>query len=105
MADGLRAREDGRFTVDGALTIERVPEVLDPGARLLAAAATAGGVIDVDLSGLAEFDSAALGVLFEWQRRVAASGSTVRYSNLPPKLDTLARLYGVEALLVPARNG
>jgi ABC-type Fe3+/spermidine/putrescine transport system ATPase subunit len=40
-----------------------------------------------------------LGVCFAWQRRSTAAGPRIRYSNLPPKLATLAALYGVDTML------
>ena len=94
----------GRFRVEGAITIESAPSVLASGSGLLAAAA-AGAAVEVDLSGLTEFDSAALGVFFEWQRRSAEGGPRIHYLNLPPKLATLAALYGVDALLAAPAHG
>lgn len=94
---GLVAVEGGGFRFDGAITIEAVPAVLESGARTLTAAPK--GAIRIDLGGLTEFDSAALGVMFEWQRRVSAQGGQLRYEHLPTKLQTLAQLYGVDGLL------
>ena len=61
--------------------------------------------VEVDLAGLTDFDSAALGVCFEWQRRSIAAGPRIRYSNLPPKLATLAALYGVDTMLAAPVHG
>jgi phospholipid transport system transporter-binding protein len=97
-AEVLRADGSGRFRVDGAITIESAPAVLASGSVLLAAAGNA--TVEIDLAGLTDFDSAAIGVFFEWQRRSADGGSGIRYSNPPPKLATLAALYGVDALLL-----
>jgi phospholipid transport system transporter-binding protein len=92
-ADGLR--------VEGTITIDLAPSVLADSAPALAAAGS--GEISIDLAGLTDFDSAALGVMFEWERTAAKTGAQIRYTNLPAKLHTLASLYGVETLLVPAR--
>jgi len=104
--DGLRADGSGRFRVEGALTIESARAVLESGIALIR---TGGSDVEIDLSGMAAFDSAALGVMFEWQRRTAPEGLRIRYSNLPPKLATLAKLYGVDTLLgcreMPERTG
>lgn len=97
VASVLRAEGSGRFRIDGAITIESAPAVLESGAALLASAGV--DAVEVDLSGLTDFDSAVLGVMFEWTRRTAAGGPRIRYDNLPPKLATLARLYGVDVLL------
>ncbi|MCE2949915.1 MAG: lipid asymmetry maintenance protein MlaB [bacterium] len=99
--DGLRAGEAGRFRVEGALTIESARDVLESGIGLLPVDA---GTVEIDLAGLTAFDSAALGVMFEWQRRTAGRGLRIRYANLPPKLATLARLYGVDTLLAASAD-
>jgi len=95
----LRADGSGRFRIEGDLTIESAPAVLQAGARLLAAA---GPEVEIDLVGLRAFDSAAFGVFFEWQRRTAPGGQRIRYTNLPPKLATMAKLYGIDTLLAAA---
>jgi len=95
--NGLVAGTDGGFSVVGAITIDHVPQVLGAGLSLLATAGA--GDVDIDLSGLRDFDSAALGVFFEWQRSLAGHGTRLRYHNLPHKLETLASIYGVDTLL------
>ncbi len=97
--DVLRADGNGRFRIDGAVTIESARTVLEAGIGLLP---PGHGEVEIDLAGMTAFDSAALGVMFEWRRRTTSSGLRIRYANLPPKLATLARLYGVDALLTTA---
>jgi phospholipid transport system transporter-binding protein len=87
---------DGRYRVEGDITIDGIGAVL---ARPVALAGAPGAAASVDLSGLSDFDSAALGVLLEWKRQAARSGTRVVYVNLPAKLLSLARLYGVAELL------
>ena len=60
----------------------------------------AGAVIDA--SALRQFDSDALALLLECQRLAQASGRAFAVRGVPPKLSQLARLYGVEELLLPA---
>ena len=55
----------------------------------------------VDASNLRQFDSSALAVLLECQRAAEAFGKPFAVRNAPPKLAALARLYGVDALLMP----
>jgi phospholipid transport system transporter-binding protein len=57
--------------------------------------------VTVDASGLQQFDSAALAVLLECQRLAQAWGKGFAVRNPPKKLAELARLYGVDALLMP----
>ncbi len=58
--------------------------------------------VTVDASGLQHFDSAALAVLLECQRLALAWGKGFAVRNAPAKLIELARLYGVDVLLMPS---
>ena len=58
------------------------------------------GDIVVDASNLGQFDSAALAVLLECQRLAAAWGKGFSVRGVPPKLAALAKLYGVDVLLM-----
>lgn len=57
------------------------------------------GVV-VDAGNLAHFDSAALSVLLECHRQASALGRAFGVRNAPPKLVALAKLYGVDVLLM-----
>lgn len=57
--------------------------------------------VTVDASGLQQFDSAALAVLLECQRLALGWGKGFAVRGAPKKLAELARLYGVDALLMP----
>ena len=72
--------------------------------RLLVQAlkSTPDGAVVVDASNLQQFDSSALAVLLECQRAADAWGKPFALRNAPPKLAALARLYGVDVLLMPA---
>lgn len=59
------------------------------------------GVV-VDAGNLQRFDSAALAVLLECERLAQAWGKGFTVRNAPPKLSALARLYGVDGLLLDA---
>jgi phospholipid transport system transporter-binding protein len=48
---------------------------------------------------LVQFDSSAIAVLLSCRREAFAFGQTFQVQNLPPKLQELATLYGVMALL------
>ena len=88
------ACEGGRCRVDGPLTIENITAVLDESERLFAAPE-----VVVDLAAVTEVDSSAVSLLLQWQRSARQGGRTIRYSNLPPNLKSLARLYGVAELI------
>jgi len=54
----------------------------------------------VDLGGLVHADSSALAVLLALRRRAAAEGrDELRFKRVPPMLDSLAKVYGVENLI------
>ena len=57
--------------------------------------------VTVDASGLQRFDSAALAVLLECQRLAKAWGKGFVVRQASPRLSDLARLYGVDALVMP----
>jgi len=56
--------------------------------------------VEIDASRLAHFDSSALSVLLECQRLAQAFGKAFSVRNAPPKLAALAKLYGVDVLLL-----
>ena len=58
-------------------------------------------VVMIDASGLQQFDSSALAVLLECQRLATGWGKGFAVRNAPKKLAELARLYGVDVLLMP----
>ncbi len=62
------------------------------------------GEVVVDASNLQHFDSSALAVLLECERAAEGSGKPFVLRNAPPKLAALARLYGMDALLMPASS-
>ncbi|MBS0447327.1 MAG: STAS domain-containing protein [Proteobacteria bacterium] len=57
------------------------------------------GVV-VDAAGLRTFDTSALAVLLECRRLAQAWGKGFVVRNAPDKLQALARLYGVDVLLI-----
>jgi phospholipid transport system transporter-binding protein len=56
----------------------------------------------VDAGTLQQFDSSALAVLLEVDRLAEAWGRPFSIVSAPPKLVALAKLYGVDALLLEA---
>ena len=70
-------------------------------ARLAAAPAQ---VLDVDLSGVRDYDSSLIALMLGLTRHVAAAGSRVRFTGAPQNLQRLAALYGVDELLLPPRR-
>jgi phospholipid transport system transporter-binding protein len=63
-----------------------------------------GAAVVVDASNLTQFDSSALAVLLECHRAADAWGKPFELRHAPPKLAALARLYGVDTLLLNAKT-
>ena len=53
----------------------------------------------VDLAEVSEMDSALLALLLAWTREALARSGKLGFANAPESLRTIARLYGVDALL------
>jgi phospholipid transport system transporter-binding protein len=54
----------------------------------------------LDAGALQRFDSCAIAVILAVRREVQAQGSAVRLVNAPARLQSLARLYGIDALVL-----
>ena len=77
-----------------ALTMDEAAAAVRGGLQALAA-----GEAEFDFGSLQRFDSAAVAALLAWQRAAASRGLTLRFTNRPAGLESLARLYGVDHLL------
>ncbi|HEY8606969.1 MAG TPA: STAS domain-containing protein [Noviherbaspirillum sp.] len=68
--------------------------------------AIARGQTDIDLSGLATVDSAAVATMVSWQRAARSAGKTLTFTGVAPNLHSLIELYGAADLLqVDAHHG
>ena len=90
-------RDGNQLRVQGALTIASVAALAETGKQQFGDA----GELIVDLAAVTELDSAALSLIFEWQREARRRSITIRYCNLPASLQSLAKLYGVAELIAP----
>ncbi len=81
--------------MDGAITISNVAALAETGKQQLGDS----GELVVDLGGVTEVDSAALSLLFEWQREARRRGIKISFRSLPASLKSLATLYGVSELI------
>lgn len=57
------------------------------------------GPVLIDASALQQFDTAVLALLLECKRLAQAWGKGFSVRHAPPKLSSLAKLYGVDSLL------
>lgn len=93
-----------RLELPARLTLaEARAAAVDLGSRI--AAAPAGDVLVLDAGALGQFDSSALAVLLELQRRAAAAGRQLSVERVPARLVALAGLYGVAGVLGMAAQG
>jgi phospholipid transport system transporter-binding protein len=85
--DGNRLRLDGPLTFANATALN---EAMRPQLT---------GDVVIDLAAVTEVDSAALSLLFEWERIAQHNKCRVTFENLPKTLHSLAALYGVNKLI------
>ena len=95
-APTLRKAGDGRFALNGALTLTTVAALREQGRQAFAAAA---GDIVVDLGGVERTDSGGLALLVDWLAWAQAAHRKLNFSALPEALRALARVSDVEDLL------
>ncbi len=93
-AQGTFAVDGDRWRFTGELVFSDAAAVFSAGERM---PLPASGV--VDFSGLVHADSSALAVLLALKRRAAAEHATLTFVAMPAVLESLARVYDIEALL------
>ncbi|MGO9425594.1 MAG: lipid asymmetry maintenance protein MlaB [Steroidobacteraceae bacterium] len=86
---------DKRSRVVGSLVFATVSALLAVGS----AAIHSGQADVIDLSGVTASDSSGLALLIEWLSVAKDARRTLRYENVPPQLQQLARLSEIEELL------
>lgn len=91
----MRMRRDGRVLIlEDELTLEHARRLLGMGSEALAQ-----GVTDIDFAHVGKVDSSALSLMLAWRRRAQATGTQLKFRNVPDSLMSLAKLYGVDTLL------
>jgi len=87
-------REGDRLMVSGRLTMSTVPALYEAGLQQLASED-----LLVDFSKVEAVDSAAVSMLLGWSRIAQSNKRSLRVTNLPDDLLSLANLYGVAEML------
>ena len=90
-------KSENGLRVSGPMLIADAVALLHAGRDFLRAAD--GSEVAIDLAAVAETDSSALAVLFGWLRSAREHGKTLRCSNPPASMISLASLYGVSESL------
>lgn len=91
----LEALGQGRFRLSGTLDAHTVTAIL----KQSEAGFVDGPLLEIDLSGVSDSDSAGLALLIEWLRMARQRGTQIRYANMPAQLQALARISEVQGLL------
>lgn len=89
------SRDGATIRLAGPLTMVTVSGLLRQSEAFYAQA----GAWELDLAGVDEVDSAALGLLLEWARQAARRGAPLRLSHLSDNLRSLLKVYGLQDVL------
>ena len=87
------------LALTGALSFETLPGVLAQSAEY-EARPDLPERLTIDFSAITGVDSSAVALLLEWRRQALKRGKVLEFVNLPANLLALARLYGVEELIL-----
>ena len=96
----LDAEADGHFRLSGDLGFEAAADILQRGRAVFAGHA----VVQVDLAGVSDADSAGLAVLLQWVREARREDRVLCFAHLPKRLADLARISGVSEFVPVVRN-
>jgi phospholipid transport system transporter-binding protein len=91
---GVNTAGVSKLSVRGPVTIDNVVVVAERGV----------GLFDredliIDLGQITQVDSSAVSVLLQWEREARRRNRQIRFKNVPQKLQSLIRLYGVSELI------
>jgi phospholipid transport system transporter-binding protein len=86
--------EGGQLSVEGSVIIDNVVAVVTRAVALF----NREDLI-IDLAQVTEVDSSAVSLLLEWRREAGRRNCRMSFINMPPKLQSLVRLYGIAELM------
>ena len=94
MSVTLTPAGDARYRLAGDLTFANVPALYED-----AELGFSAGQISVDLADVRHADSAGLALLLEWLRHARAVGCEIVYLHIPPQLQSLIDVSGLDHLI------
>jgi len=97
--------EGGLFRLKGPVTIATAASLYRDIQARLGDKSALPEVVTLDCTGIDAADSAALALLIEARRNVTAQGKRLEVVGLRAHLASLARIYGVDWLLLEAPQG
>ncbi len=89
----LEQIQPGRYSLSGPLTFVSTPELLE--AENIFAHAKQ---ITIDLQNVTHSDSASVALLIEWLRQAKKVGGDLHFVNLPPQIQAILRVCGLQGL-------
>jgi len=96
MADfNLTDKGDGHFSLHGKMTFQSAGEILRSSERLFEEHTR----IEMDLDGVDVTDSAGLALMLEWITWANHTVREIRFTNVPEKIDAIAKTTEVDHLL------
>ena len=87
-------------SVSGPLTFHSVPGIFSASGKWFA-----GGALTIDLKQVTQADSAGLALLIEWLRQARQAGVSLTFSNIPPQMQGLIRVNGLQDTLINGKAG
>lgn len=91
----LEKMAEGQYKVHGEITFHTISSLLAQSSPLF------GTTKDIcfDLSTVTQSDSAGLALLIEWLRSAHKTDMTINFTNIPPQLNSIAKVCGLDKIL------
>jgi phospholipid transport system transporter-binding protein len=86
---------DGRFSLSGHMGFQTADRILQESEALF----EEHTLLEVDLSGVTQTDSAGLALLLEWITWANHTVREIRFTGMPAKIDAIAKTTEVDGLL------
>ena len=91
-ANGITARDNGVFDVNGQVTFQSVPQFLALTDKWLHAGT---GKVTIDMHGVTLADSAGLALLIEWLQLARSAQREIVFTRMPDQMRDLVRVNGL----------
>ncbi|MBN1379062.1 MAG: STAS domain-containing protein [Gammaproteobacteria bacterium] len=93
---GIVRQGNGQYRLSGELNFDSVPLLLAESSLLFS---EDQADLVIDLAGIQRGNSAALGLMLEWMKRMSQQNRTIRFCNLPDDLMAIARVSDLDRVL------
>jgi phospholipid transport system transporter-binding protein len=86
---------NGRWELVGDVDVDLASRILQESNLL-----TLQEFTEVDFAKVSDIDTSAISLILEWKRRAHSENKRLNFINLPKSLLSLAKLYGVEEIII-----